>query len=126
MATPTPQDTCAKRLQQLLTMPTGQRWARQFLDGTEPSYPHQRGVLTLRVDAADLGKELPTIPVSHPGLKRVLGGGFRQGRLVAAGGPPGAGKTTVALQLADEARYLQGVLPLVAEVKVGRTWAETH
>ena len=25
-----------------------------------------------------------------------------------------------------EARYLQGVLPLVAEVKVGRTWAETH
>lgn len=25
-----------------------------------------------------------------------------------------------------EARYLQGVLPLVAEVKVGRSWAETH
>ena len=25
-----------------------------------------------------------------------------------------------------EARYLKGVLPLVAEVKVGRTWAETH
>ena len=86
MATPTQQDTCAKRLQQLLTMPTGQRWARQFLDGTEPSYPHQRGVLALRVDAADLGKELPTIPVSHPGLKRVLGGGFRQGRSSGAGG----------------------------------------
>ena len=25
-----------------------------------------------------------------------------------------------------EARYLKGVLSLVAEVKVGRTWAETH
>jgi DNA polymerase I-like protein with 3'-5' exonuclease and polymerase domains len=25
-----------------------------------------------------------------------------------------------------EARYLKGVLPLVAEVKVGKTWAETH
>ena len=25
-----------------------------------------------------------------------------------------------------EARYLRGVLPLVAQVKVGRTWAETH
>ena len=25
-----------------------------------------------------------------------------------------------------EARYLKGVLPLVAEVKVGRTWADTH
>lgn len=45
----------------------------------------------------------PRIPVRHPGLQRVLGGGFRPGRLIAAGGPPGAGKTTVALQLADEA-----------------------
>jgi DNA polymerase I-like protein with 3'-5' exonuclease and polymerase domains len=25
-----------------------------------------------------------------------------------------------------EARYLKGVLPLVAQVKVGRSWAETH
>jgi hypothetical protein len=25
-----------------------------------------------------------------------------------------------------EARYLKGVLPLLAEVKVGRSWAETH
>ena len=25
-----------------------------------------------------------------------------------------------------EARYLGGVLPLVAQVKVGRTWAEPH
>lgn len=25
-----------------------------------------------------------------------------------------------------EARYLQGLLPLVTEVKTGRTWAETH
>lgn len=25
-----------------------------------------------------------------------------------------------------EARYLKGVLPLVAEVKVGHSWAESH
>jgi hypothetical protein len=25
-----------------------------------------------------------------------------------------------------EERYLKGVLPLVADVRVGRTWAETH
>ena len=45
----------------------------------------------------------PRIPVSHPGLQKVLGGGFRPGQLVVAGGPPGCGKTTFALQLADEA-----------------------
>ena len=72
MATPTPQDTCAKRLQQLLTMPTGQRWARQFLDGTEPSYPHQRGPLTIReLKAHTQGKgTVGLLPDGHGGTCR--------------------------------------------------------
>ena len=62
----------------------------------------------------------PSIPVQHPGLSRVLGGGFRQGRMIAAGGPPGAGKTTVALQLADDAAAA-GVPVLFLSMEMTRT-----
>lgn len=61
----------------------------------------------------------PRIPVSHPGLRQVLGGGFRQGQLVAAGGPPGSGKTTLALQWADEAAAA-GVPALVISLEMTR------
>jgi len=67
-----PQDTCALRLQQLLTMPSGQRWAKQFLDGTEPSYPHQRGAITLReLKAHTQGKTtVGLLPDGHGGTCR--------------------------------------------------------
>ncbi|MFM7642212.1 MAG: DnaB-like helicase C-terminal domain-containing protein, partial [Cyanobium sp.] len=45
----------------------------------------------------------PRIPVPFPGLARVLRGGLRAGQLLTAGGPPGCGKTTLSLQLADHA-----------------------
>ena len=56
------------------------------------------GVLKDLVDST-----APRIPVPFPGLNRVLKGGLRAGQLVTAGGPPGCGKTTLSLQLADHA-----------------------
>jgi replicative DNA helicase len=56
------------------------------------------GVLADLVDST-----APRIPVPFPGLARVLKGGLRAGQLVTAGGPPGCGKTTLSLQLADHA-----------------------
>jgi replicative DNA helicase len=56
------------------------------------------GVLEDLVDST-----APRIPVPFPGLSRVLKGGLRAGQLVTAGGPPGCGKTTLSLQLADHA-----------------------
>jgi hypothetical protein len=72
MATPTPQETCARRLQELLTMPSGQRWARQYLDGTEPSYPHQKAPLTLRELKAHTAGQLTLglLPDGHGGYTR--------------------------------------------------------
>ena len=56
------------------------------------------GVLADLVDSS-----APRIPVPFPGLTRVLRGGLRAGQLLTAGGPPGCGKTTLSLQLADHA-----------------------
>lgn len=64
----------------------------------QPMREHVPGLLAdlLRVDA-------PAIPLLHPGLARVFGGGLRPGRMVVIGGPPGCGKTTLSLQVADDA-----------------------
>lgn len=62
----------------------------------------------------------PRIPVSHPGLRQVLGGGFRPGQLIAMGGPPGSGKTTGAMQLAEDAAEA-GVPVLVISMEMSRT-----
>ena len=62
----------------------------------------------------------PRIPVSHPGLAQVLGGGFRPGQLVTMGGPPGSGKTTAALQLAEDAAEA-GFPALVISMEMSRT-----
>jgi replicative DNA helicase len=72
MANPTPQQTCARRLQELLAMAEGQRWARQYLDGTEPSYPHQRGQLTLKHLQAHVAgaQTVGLLPDGHGGLCR--------------------------------------------------------
>jgi replicative DNA helicase len=66
-----------------------------------------------------LSPQQPRITVTHPGLRQVLGGGFRPGQLVAAGGPPGSGKTTWAVQLADEAAEA-GIPALVLSMEMTR------
>lgn len=62
----------------------------------------------------------PRIPVFHPGLAKVLGGGLRPGQLVMAGGPPGCGKTTMALQLVDHAAAA-GIPCLFISMEMTRT-----
>jgi len=62
----------------------------------------------------------PRIPVFHPGLARVLGGGLRPGQLVMAGGPPGCGKTTMALQQVDHAAAA-GIPCLFISMEMTRT-----
>ena len=66
-----------------------------------------------------LSPQQPRIPVHHPGLRKVLGGGFSPGRLIAMGGPPGSGKTTGALQLAEDAAEA-GVPALVLSMEMTR------
>lgn len=80
-----------------------------------PAEDHLESLLTDLLNPAP-----PQIPVSHAGLRKVLGGGFRQGQLVAAGGPPGSGKTTWALQVADEAAAA-GVPVLFLSMEMTRT-----
>ena len=80
-----------------------------------PADDHLEGLVAELLNTAP-----PRIPVAHPGLRQVLGGGFRQGQLVAAGGPPGSGKTTVALQWADEAAAA-GVPALVVSLEMTRS-----
>lgn len=60
----------------------------------------------------------PRVPVLHPGLAKVVGGGFRQGQLVVAGGPPGCGKTSAVHQWADEAAAA-GVPTLFLSMEMG-------
>jgi len=62
----------------------------------------------------------PRIPVFHPGLAKVLGGGLRPGQLVMAGGPPGCGKTTMALQQVDHAAAA-GIPCLFISMEMTRT-----
>ena len=62
----------------------------------------------------------PRIPVFHPGLAKALGGGLRPGQLVMAGGPPGCGKTTMALQQVDHAAAA-GIPCLFISMEMTRT-----
>jgi DNA repair protein RadA/Sms len=50
------------------------------------------------------GEETPRFPSGIPELDRVLGGGIVPGAVLLLGGEPGVGKSTLALQLAAEAR----------------------
>jgi len=61
----------------------------------------------------------PRLPVGHPGLDRVTGGGFRQGQLVVMGGSPGSGKTSLVLQWADDAATA-GVPVLFVSMEMSR------
>jgi replicative DNA helicase len=87
-----PADALAAATQEVSTL------LRTVSPDLQPVSLQLEGVLA---DLAD--STAPRIPVPFPGLSRVLRGGLRAGQLVVAGGPPGCGKTTKALQLADHA-----------------------
>ena len=70
---------------------------------TESSAPRTLGsVLRAATNSAASGESLqrPTWRTGFAVLDRELGGGARAGHLVLLGGPPGLGKTTLALQMA--------------------------
>jgi replicative DNA helicase len=87
-----PADALAAATQEVSTL------LRTVSPDLQPVALQLEGVLA---DLAD--STAPRISVPFPGLSRVLRGGLRAGQLVVAGGPPGCGKTTLALQLADHA-----------------------
>jgi replicative DNA helicase len=104
-----PADTLAAASQQVATL------LRTVSPDLQPVRDQMEQVLGELVDTA-----APRIPVFHPGLARVLGGGLRPGQLVTAGGPPGCGKTTLALQLADHAAAA-GIPALFLSLEMTRT-----
>lgn len=87
-----PADALAAATQEVATL------LRTVSPDLQPVSFQLEGVLADLVDST-----APRIPVPFPGLARVLKGGLRAGQLVTAGGPPGCGKTTLSLQLADHA-----------------------
>lgn len=104
-----PADTLAAASQQVATL------LRTVSPDLQPVKDQMEQVLGDLVDVAS-----PRIPVFHPALARVLGGGLRPGQLVTAGGPPGCGKTTMALQLADHAAAA-GIPVLFLSLEMTRT-----
>lgn len=87
-----PADSLAAATQNVATL------LRTVSPDLQPVSFQLKGVLDDLMDSTS-----PRIPVPFPGLVRVLKGGLRAGQLVTAGGPPGCGKTTLSLQLADYA-----------------------
>jgi len=104
-----PADTLTEASQQVATL------LRTVSPDLQPVKDQMEQVLGDLVDTA-----APRIPVFHPALARVLGGGLRPGQLVTAGGPPGCGKTTMALQLADHAAAA-GIPCLFLSLEMTRT-----
>ena len=104
-----PADTLAAASQQVSTL------LRTVTPDLQPVRDQLEKVLKDLMDTA-----APRIPVFHPGLAKVLGGGLCPGQLVTAGGPPGCGKTTMALQLADHAAAA-GIPALFLSLEMTRT-----
>lgn len=88
---------------------------RSVTPDLQPVTDQMEAVLSDLVD-----RTRPKVPIFHPGLRRVLGGGLRAGQLIAAGGPPGCGKTTMALQMADYAAQA-GVPVIFISMEMTRT-----
>jgi hypothetical protein len=145
-AAPAPEDTWRKHLETLadvaLRVEAGALGQRLATDSLKPAVGAADALATTALGVAQLQRTAtpdlapaddhlealvadllntapPRIPVGHPGLRKLLGGGFRQGQLVAAGGPPGSGKTTLAMQWADEAAAA-GVPALVLSMEMTR------
>jgi hypothetical protein len=100
---------------------SGAQLLRQADPELQPMSQQMPGLLAemLRTDA-------PSIPLKHPGLARLFGGGLRPGRMVAIGGPPGCGKTTLSLQVADDAAEAGvPVLFISHEMTVGQLMASS-
>lgn len=81
---------------------------------------------------------LPLFSTGLPALDRALCGGLRASSLYVIAGPPGAGKTAVALQIAmhiaanHEVRYITGEIPdeqlyaRIISAEVGRPWPDVN
>jgi replicative DNA helicase len=104
-----PADTLADASQEVANL------LRTVSPDLQPVRDQLEKVLLELVDTA-----APRIPVFHPGLAQVLGGGLRPGQLVMAGGPPGCGKTTMALQQVDHAAAA-GIPCLFISMEMTRT-----